>query len=195
MKRTLLSLFILFVAYTTTSPAAEKKAPQESEVTVLARQSSACRRKAMDHRILSLNALKNADAVRGKAHEALVAAMTAGDSKGIDAAREKLDDAAGALEDVIEDVETVVTRTVKADMLARDAESMCKAAMAGKDDAPALDAKKVKSLLASASECLAKAENISKQLRKDWLDPVLATTAVTTSTTSTTKASAAAGGK
>ena len=80
-------------------------------------------------------------------------------------------------------------------MLARDAESMCKAAMAGKDDAPALDAKKVKSLLASASECLAKAENISKQLRKDWLDPVLATTAVTTSTTSTTKASAAAGGK
>ena len=132
--------------------------------------------------------------MRGKAHEALVAAMKSGDSQDIDTARDRLDDAAEDLEDVIDDVEEVVARTVKADISAKNAESMCKDAAARKDKEPTIDVKKVKRLIASASKYLTKAESISKQLRKDWLEPVFATTS-TTSTTSTTLPGAAAGGK
>jgi hypothetical protein len=194
MKCILLSLLALFVASTSLSVAAEKKIESAGEVAELSKQASACRRKAMDYRILSLNALKNADAVRGKAHETLVTAMKSGDSQDIDTARDRLDDAAEDLEDAIEAVEKVVKRTVKADISAKNAESICKDAAASKDKEPTIDVKKVKSLIASASKSLAKAESISKKLRKDWLEPVFATTS-TTSTTSTTLPGAAAGGK
>jgi hypothetical protein len=152
MKRIFLPMLVLCVVSTSLSIAAEKNLESADEVVELSKQASACRRKAMDYRILSLNALKNADAVRGKAHASLVTAMKSGDSQDIDTARDRLDDAAEDLEDVIDDVEKVVARTVKADISAKNAESMCKDAAARKDKEPTIDIKKVQRLIASASK-------------------------------------------
>jgi len=165
--------------------AEESKAPAEdSAVKSLVKESSALRRKAMDQRVMSLNALKNADAARGEAHAALVEAMTEGKSESISKARDDLNDAADELEAAIEDANRVIEYALKAEMSARQAEEMC----SGSGEKNDIDLNKVKSLLESSGKQVSKAEEIAAKLRKVWLEPFLASTTTTSSTTSTTKA-------
>ncbi len=179
-------LLCLFVALFRFAAAEETEAPDPARA--LAREASACRRRAMDYRVLSLNALKNADAEREEAHKALVSAMTSGKSENIRKARDELNNAAEELEDVIGQVQKAVECSMKAEMSAKKAEEMCKAPRgdAGSGQKPDLD--EIEDLLESSSKHLAKAEEISKKLRRDWLVPFFASTTTTSSTTSTTKA-------
>lgn len=165
--------------------------PSDPASQALTREASSARRKAMDYRVLSLNALKNADAEREEAHKALVAAMTSGKSENMRKAREELDNAADDLKDVIEQVEKAIEYSMKAEMAARKAEEMCKPRDGEEPADNSLDVDAIKGLLSSSSKQLAKAEEISKKLRRDWLEPFFASTTTTSSTTSTTKATPA----
>ena len=169
-----------------------EKPAAEDAVKALQRQASECMQKAMDYRVMGLNALKNADALRGEAHEAFVSALTNGEADGIEKAKDSLDEASEALVDVIEDVERVIACSVKAETAARRAEDLCKAAPA---DRGAGDEDEIRTMLDSSAKHLAKADSIARKLRKDWLEPYFASTTTTSTTTSTTQPEVSPEGK
>jgi hypothetical protein len=175
MKLILLSvwaaLLVCFPSALLNAAGVEQPAAGGEVVKSLQKQASACMQKAMDCRVMGLNALKNADASRAQAHEALVSAMTSGDEGSIDKAKEGLDEAAEAVEDVIEDVEKVIAYSVKAELAARRAEDLSKAAPA---DQGANDEDEIRKLLDSSGKHLAKADCIAMKLRKAWLEPLFA---------------------
>ncbi len=179
------SCLALLLSSLSLSLADEAKETPEEALKVLGKESSACMRKANDYRVLGLNALKNADAVRSKSHKKLLEEMQSGNADNIETAKDELTNAADDLEDVIEDVERIIAYSVKAEMSSKKAEALCKiTGTKGGIDEKYI--KNVKACLAAAGKDLAKSEKIAQQLRRDWLEPFFASTSTTSSTTTTT---------
>jgi hypothetical protein len=114
--------------------------------------------------------------------------MTSGKGEAIGKAKDALDNAADELSDVIGQVERAIEYSMKAEMAAKKAEEMCKLPASKEDEKDKADLDEIRGLLGSAAKQLAKAEEISKKLRKEWLVPFFASTTTTSSTTTTTKA-------
>lgn len=141
-------------------------------------------RRALDLRVMGMNAMKNADAARGLKHEQLVDALNKGDADLIDNAREGHEKATANLEDVIKQVKKIVEFSMDAESLARQAELICK-------KAPESALKQCKPLLDGAEKALAKADKIASKLRERWLEVNLSVQPSVPTTTTTMFDSAA----
>lgn len=187
----LVSILLLSILSFAGAESAEKES-RVDPVSKLNREIVDCRQKAVDLRVLGLNALKNSDAARSKAHDELVEAMGGSDSSEIDKARDLLDESCRKFEDALENVGELIGCILKAEMSLKKADAAAKNNSADSGSTEEIDLSEVKKQVKSAYKYLEKAEDRSFDLKRAWLEPYFISTSTTTTSTTTTTASEAA---
>ncbi len=162
----------------------DQKEPMLRIKDAVARAAKASKAAAIQE-AMAFNAIKNAIANRKDAEELWLAAIRTGEKKG--AAKSNLKDAAHAAEEALLELETLVELTTKAQSAGKKARTLLKDAMEEESDKDLKRiAGKVESLAEMAGHAVEKAQEISEELKEQWLIPVVSTTTSTTTTTTTT---------